>query len=61
MKTACEQNVAWQQQGLPPVCMAVNLSLRQLTDDNLIDDIRTALNDSGMAPNCWSWKLPKAW
>ena len=51
MKTACEQNVAWQREGLPPVCMAVNLSLRQLTDDNLIDDIRTALHDSGMAPN----------
>jgi diguanylate cyclase (GGDEF)-like protein/PAS domain S-box-containing protein len=51
MRTACAQNVAWQQQGLPAVCMAVNLSLRQLTDDNLIDDIRTALNDSGMAPN----------
>jgi len=51
LRTACAQNVAWQKQGLPPVCMAVNLSLRQLTDDNLIDDIRTALNDSGMAPN----------
>jgi diguanylate cyclase (GGDEF)-like protein/PAS domain S-box-containing protein len=51
MRTACAQNVAWQKQGLPPVCMAVNLSLRQLTDDNLIDDIRTALNDSGMTPN----------
>ena len=51
MKTACAQNVAWQQQGLPVVCMAVNLSLRQLTDDNLIADIGTALNDSGMAPN----------
>jgi diguanylate cyclase (GGDEF)-like protein/PAS domain S-box-containing protein len=51
MRTACAQNVAWQQQGLPPVCMAVNLSLRQLTDDNLIDDIKTALNDSGMEPN----------
>jgi diguanylate cyclase (GGDEF)-like protein/PAS domain S-box-containing protein len=51
LKTACAQNVAWQQQGLPAVCMAVNLSLRQLTDDNLIDDIRTALNDSGMTPN----------
>jgi diguanylate cyclase (GGDEF)-like protein/PAS domain S-box-containing protein len=50
MKMACEQNVAWQKQGLPVVCMAVNLSLRQLTDENLIDDIRTALNDSGMAP-----------
>jgi len=51
LKTACAQNVAWQKQGLPSVCMAVNLSLRQLMDDSLIDDIRTALNDSGMAPN----------
>jgi len=51
MRTACAQNVAWQREGLPPVCMAVNLSLRQLTDANLIDDIRTALNDSGLAPN----------
>jgi predicted signal transduction protein with EAL and GGDEF domain len=51
MRTACAQNVAWQRDGLPPVCMAVNLSLRQLMDENLIDDIRTALNDSGMAPN----------
>ncbi|MHB8138036.1 MAG: sensor domain-containing protein [Smithellaceae bacterium] len=51
MKTACAQNVAWQKQGLPCVCMAVNLSLRQLLDENLIEDIKTALNDSGMAPN----------
>jgi len=51
LRTACAQNAAWQQQGLPAVCMAVNLSPRQLTDDNLIDDIRTALKDSGMAPN----------
>ena len=51
LKTACMQNVAWQRQGLPPVCMAVNLSLRQLMDENLIEDIRAALEDSGMAPN----------
>jgi diguanylate cyclase (GGDEF)-like protein/PAS domain S-box-containing protein len=51
MKTACAQNVAWQRQGLPPVCMAVNLSLRQLIDDNLLEDIKAALDDSGMAPN----------
>jgi diguanylate cyclase (GGDEF)-like protein len=51
MKTACAQNAAWQKQGLPAVCVAVHLSLRQLTDDSLMDDIRTALNDSGMAPN----------
>jgi diguanylate cyclase (GGDEF)-like protein/PAS domain S-box-containing protein len=51
MRTACTQNVAWQRQGLPPVCMAVNLSLRQLMDDNLLEDIKAALVDSGMAPN----------
>ncbi|MFZ2630037.1 MAG: EAL domain-containing protein [Desulfosalsimonadaceae bacterium] len=49
LKTACAQNVAWQRQGLPAVCMAVNLSLRQLMDDNLIAAVGSALNDSGMA------------
>jgi diguanylate cyclase (GGDEF)-like protein/PAS domain S-box-containing protein len=51
LKTACAQNVAWQKQGLPAVCISVNLSRRQLMDENLINDIRTALNDSGMASN----------
>ena len=51
LKTVCAQNVAWHCQGLPPICVAVNLSLRQLTDHNLIDDIGKALADSGMAPN----------
>ncbi|HEY5556970.1 EAL domain-containing protein [Acetobacterium sp.] len=51
LKTACAQNVAWQKEGLPAVCMAVNLSLRQIADDNLIDDIKAALNDSGLAAN----------
>jgi diguanylate cyclase (GGDEF)-like protein len=51
LKAACVQNVVWQRQGLPPVCMAVNLSLQQLTDDNLLKDIGTALKDSGMEPN----------
>lgn len=50
LKTACKQNVAWQKLGLPAISMAVNLSLRQLTDSNLIDVIKAALNDSGMEP-----------
>ena len=51
MKTACVQNVAWQRQGLPSICMAVNLSQRQLMDDYLLDDIQTALKCSGMRPD----------
>ncbi len=51
LRTACSQNVAWQREGLPPICMAVNLSPRQLIDEFLIEDIKKALNDSGLAPN----------
>ena len=36
LRTACAQSVAWQKQGLPPVCMSVNLSLRQLNDEELV-------------------------
>lgn len=50
LKTACEQNVAWQKQGLPPLCMAVNLSVRQFYDEHLIEDVATALRVSGMQP-----------
>jgi diguanylate cyclase (GGDEF)-like protein/PAS domain S-box-containing protein len=51
LKTACIQNVAWQREGLPAICMAVNLSLRQLTDDNLLNDIKAALQESRLTPN----------
>ncbi len=50
IQTACRQNVAWQNEGLPPVCIAVNLSLRQLLDENLIYDIEKALKEAGMRP-----------
>ena len=51
LKTACAQNVAWQRQGLPSLYISVNLSLRQLTDEHLVEDIETALKESGMNPN----------
>lgn len=50
LKNACAQNMIWQKQGLPTVCMAVNLSLRQLLDSNLPRDIADALRESGMEP-----------
>lgn len=50
LKTACKKNMAWQSEGLPRIGMAVNLSHRQLMDDQLIDDIKAALWESGMDP-----------
>ncbi len=51
LRTACAQNVAWQRQGLPPVRICVNLSMRQLDDPNLIGEIKFALDDSGLSPD----------
>jgi diguanylate cyclase (GGDEF)-like protein/PAS domain S-box-containing protein len=48
LQTACAQNMAWQRAGLPPVCMAVNLSVRQFADEHLIEDIAAILRDTGM-------------
>jgi diguanylate cyclase (GGDEF)-like protein/PAS domain S-box-containing protein len=51
LKTACAQNVAWQRAGLPPVCMAVNLSPRQFADDDLLKDLDVVLHETGLSPD----------
>ncbi len=48
LKTACRQNVAWQQQGLPHLKMAVNLTARQLFDEKLLQDLSKILAVTGM-------------
>ncbi|MFW6193309.1 MAG: putative bifunctional diguanylate cyclase/phosphodiesterase [Gemmatimonadota bacterium] len=48
LETACRQNVAWHEEGLPRLSVAVNLSARQFFDGNLIDDIRGVLERTGM-------------
>jgi len=51
LKTACAQNVAWQKQGLPPVCISVNLSFRQLMDDQFAEDVQAVLKTTGLEPS----------
>lgn len=50
LETACAQNVEWQEKGVSRLNMAVNLSSRQFFDDDLIDDVTGALEESGMDP-----------
>ncbi|MER9345285.1 EAL domain-containing protein [Mesorhizobium sp. M0601] len=45
---ACRQNKAWQDAGLPPLTVCVNVSARQFRERNLIDRIVSALKDSGL-------------
>jgi len=51
LREACRQNVEWQQAGLPPVRMAVNLSARQFRSGTLLDEIDAALKDTTLPAN----------
>jgi len=48
LRTACMQNVAWQNQGLAHLNMAVNLTERQFFDEYLLADLTAILADTGM-------------
>ena len=51
LRTACLQNVAWQNQGLPRLSIAVNLTARQFTEEHLLEDVTAILSATGMDPH----------
>jgi diguanylate cyclase (GGDEF)-like protein len=50
LQEACRQAASWHAQTGRQVGMSVNVSSRQLDNDRLINDVRQALEDSGLEP-----------
>ncbi|MEH2199953.1 EAL domain-containing protein [Nostoc sp.] len=50
LRTACIQNKIWQDAGLPPITIAVNLSLKQFRQPKLVEIIATVLEQTGLEP-----------
>jgi diguanylate cyclase (GGDEF)-like protein/PAS domain S-box-containing protein len=50
LRTACAQNRSWQQQGLPPIRIAVNFSVKQFQSPNLCDRIMQILDETNLEP-----------
>jgi diguanylate cyclase (GGDEF)-like protein/PAS domain S-box-containing protein len=50
LMNACAQVKRWQEEGLPPIRVSVNLSLREFRDGRLEDTISRALRESGLDP-----------
>ncbi|MFO0752887.1 MAG: EAL domain-containing protein [Thermodesulfovibrionales bacterium] len=50
LRTACEQNKAWQEAGYAPLRMTVNLSARQFQQPNLIEMVSGVLRETGLKP-----------
>jgi len=48
LNEACRQNKAWQNAGLPPVNICVNVSARQFKEKTLVSRVVDALRESGL-------------
>ena len=50
LRTACEQNKRWQEQGLPPMRVAVNLSTQQFQQNDLVETVAQVLVETQLEP-----------
>ena len=50
LESACHQNKLWQQAGISPLPISVNLSLRQFQQPDLVGNIRQILHKTGLEP-----------
>ncbi|MEF8703444.1 MAG: EAL domain-containing protein [Candidatus Accumulibacter sp. UW26] len=60
LREACAQNQAWQDAGLPRICVAVNLSARQFEGQDVLALIDAVLKDSGLDPACLELELTES-
>lgn len=60
LKTACEQNKAWQDAGIEPFCISVNLSARQSKERDLFATVKDILNETGLKPKYLELELTES-
>ncbi len=48
LRTACEQNKAWQDAGIPPFVMSVNVSARQFRQENFVQIVADVLRETAL-------------
>jgi diguanylate cyclase (GGDEF)-like protein len=51
LKTACEQLVKWQHNGLPALSISVNLSTKQFLQSTLVSMVSSILEETGLDPH----------
>ncbi|HXN05860.1 MAG TPA: EAL domain-containing protein [Nitrospiria bacterium] len=60
LRTAIAQNIAWQDLGIPPIRIAVNLSARQFQQQNLLEMIRQILSETKLDPHLLEFELTES-
>jgi diguanylate cyclase (GGDEF)-like protein/PAS domain S-box-containing protein len=60
LKSVCAQHMAWRAEGLPALCISVNVTPRQFNDEQLVSTVLSALEESGMAANMLELEVSEA-
>jgi len=60
LRTACAQARQWQDQGLPPLPVAVNVSAVQFRQERFVEMVQRALDESGLAPQYLELELTES-
>jgi len=60
LRDACRQARQWQDAGLPPICLSVNLSARQFRQANLSRTVADILSDTGLDSVCLELELTES-
>jgi diguanylate cyclase (GGDEF)-like protein/PAS domain S-box-containing protein len=60
LRTACSQALKWQEEGLPTVTIAVNVSAIQFRQESFCGLIRRVLHETGLAPQCLELELTES-
>lgn len=60
LRAACAQNKAWQQAGLPPIPVSVNLSARQFMQQDVVAWVLNVLEETALAPGMLELELTES-
>jgi diguanylate cyclase (GGDEF)-like protein/PAS domain S-box-containing protein len=60
LRTACRQNKVWQDAGLPPITMAVNMSAHQFAAQDVVALTKSIIEETGINPNTLELELTES-
>lgn len=60
LREACTQAKRWQDAGLKPAAVAVNISAVEFRHKDFVTGVRTILNETGLAPGCLELEITES-
>jgi diguanylate cyclase (GGDEF)-like protein/PAS domain S-box-containing protein len=60
LREACRQSVSWQESGLTPIRIGVNLSAHQFSQQDMVGTVTRILRETGCPPSCLSLEITES-